>query len=251
LLYGNPFNRFTMAFTNTVAVFKLTVELAAFFTSRKRYGFRYPEEGEHDRLYTFTQVFSGTVHASEQDVRLVAEAMQCSCDERDSLLPCHERDVHTVGRNAVIHPGSEIGFENKRWPVERYNTVVKKLVERGYTVTILLGPAEIDLEERFEKHEHVQIVVEPSSVALIELFRSACLFIGNDSGPAHIAAFFGVPTVVLFGPVQPERSGPRTASCKAIYNAIDCSPCHFSAQGCADNKCMQSITVERVLREIE
>ncbi len=248
LLYGVPFRQFDLSLTNTVAVFKLGIELAALFTSRKRGGFRYPDEEWNTRAYHFTRIFSDTVHAAKQNVQLVADITQTPYDEGDVLLPEVERNE--ISKEVIIHPGSETGYENKRWPVERYTTIIKKLTENGYGVTVLLGPAESDMEEQFEKHEKARFMVDPSPVALVALFKRACLFIGNDSGPAHIAAFYGVPEIVLFGPVQPERSGPKSNKCIALYNAVDCSPCHFTSRGCEDNKCMQSITVEQVWREV-
>lgn len=249
LLYGVPFRQFDLSFTNTVAVFKLSIELAALFTSRKRGGFRYPDEKWNNRAYHFTRVFSDTVHAAEQNVQLVADITQTSYDAGDLLLPEAERNE--VSNEVIIHPGSETGYENKRWPVERYNTIIKKLTEHGCGVTVLLGPAESDIVEQFESGENIRFAVDSSIPELLALFRKALLFIGNDSGPAHIAAFYNVHEIVLFGPVQPERSGPKSNKCITLYNAIDCSPCHFTSRGCEDNTCMQSITVEQVWQEIE
>jgi len=43
---------------------------------------------------------------------------------------------------------------------------------------------------------------------LIAIIRRACLFIGGDTGPLHLAAALGVPVVALLGPTRPERNGP-------------------------------------------
>ncbi len=250
ILYGIPARRFDLVFTNTVGVFKLAVEIAAFCTGRIRCGFRYPEEGRYDRLYTISQVFSDKVHASEQNVRLVAETVNMSFNENDSRLPVYVRDKDTNDKEVVIHPGSEIEYKNKRWPMKRFSALITRLLDNGFDVTVLLGPEESDLEEHFKKHGKVQVLVDPSPGVLIETLKNAGFFIGNDSGPAHIAAFYSVPEIVLFGPVQPERSAPQSSNCIAIYNAVDCSPCHFSAKDCVDNMCMNSITVEQVWREV-
>jgi ADP-heptose:LPS heptosyltransferase len=86
-------------------------------------------------------------------------------------------------------------------------------------------------------------------MALLSL-STAC--ISNDSGPLHIAAALGIPTVSFFGPESPLLYGPRGNGHTVFYAGIYCSPClnvynAKQAMCSGDNTCMQAITPEQVI----
>ena len=252
LKHAIPKYRFDLSFTNTIAVFKVTIEIAAFLSSRNAYGFRYQEEMPQDRLYRNSKIFSGVTHAIEQNVQIVSETLKTPYT-RDNLLPqiTPQPKKNQTKKDVIIHPGSETGYENKRWPIDNFIALASKLVGKGHTISVLLGPSEKDLQKAFASVKNVQLLIEPDIHELIDTYKNTVLFIGNDSGPAHLAAFYGVPAITLFGPINPKRSGPVANTSTSIYNDVECSPCHFTKAGCRDNQCMKSITVEQVLREIE
>jgi heptosyltransferase-3 len=103
---------------------------------------------------------------------------------------------------AVIHPFASA--PGKAWPAARFIEIARNL---SLEPVFLAGPMD-DLEP----FRNFQTVRESLKVTK-SLLSGASLFIGNDSGPAHIAAAFGVPVVVLFGPSDPVTWAPwRTAS---------------------------------------
>ena len=84
---------------------------------------------------------------------------------------------------------------------------------------------------------------------LVDLLRRSHLFIGNDSGPLHLAVATGIPTVSFFGPETPARYGPTGSAHTVLYKGIPCSPCLnvFNSKdnsSCRDNLCMKSISVD-------
>jgi ADP-heptose:LPS heptosyltransferase len=93
------------------------------------------------------------------------------------------------GPYAVIHPFASA--PEKRWPASRFSAVAASLDLKP----IFIGTSSDDFEpfSRFSCHRG-------SLTQTKQLLSGASLFIGNDSGPAHMAAAFGVPSVVLFGP---------------------------------------------------
>lgn len=98
---------------------------------------------------------------------------------------------------AVIHPFASA--PDKAWPADRFLEVARHL---PLEPVFLAGPSD-DLEP-FRKFQ-----TSRESLAVTKsLISGASLFIGNDSGPAHIAAAFGVPVVVLFGPSDPVTWAP-------------------------------------------
>jgi len=109
----------------------------------------------------------------------------------------------TVRRNptdVVIHPGA--GKPDKCWPVEKFVKLVDSLRRSGAGVRVLLGEVE---RERFSTDalatlEKSAVVRNPSTyMQLLEEISQATVFIGNDSGPGHVAGIIGTPTLALFG----------------------------------------------------
>ena len=104
-----------------------------------------------------------------------------------------------AGSYAVIHPFASA--PDKTWPAERFIEVARSL--SGLEPVFLAGPAD-DISPFAGFH-----VWKDEPLARVKsLISGAALFIGNDSGPAHIAAAFGVPSVVIFGASDPEIWGP-------------------------------------------
>lgn len=242
----------TLSFVNTTSVFSVVIELLAFFSSKYTYGFRYPDEDRKKRLFSDSRAISESAHFSEQNVKLISETLHLPYDKSDIFLPTKiikGKDIPTS--EIIIHPGSKKGYENKRWPSENYVELIQRLTKKGYTIIILLGPDDDLQKAQFENYTNVQILVKPTITKLVDTFKRAIYFIGNDSGPAHLAAFYGITGVTLFGPESPQRSAPIGKASISIYNGYDCSPCHFKQKACDNNQCMKSITVDQVWNEIE
>jgi len=113
----------------------------------------------------------------------------------------------------VIHPGA--GKEANRWPAEKYLELIRKLRDAGKQVRVLLGEAELDrwpatLIGQFEALSDVHWPV--TLLELLDELAGATAFVGNDSGPAHLAGIIGVSTIAIFGGADPTRwqpLGPR------------------------------------------
>ncbi len=101
----------------------------------------------------------------------------------------------------LLHPGS--GGADKRWPLQSYQALAKQLTADGLSCTMICGPAEIDAGSQINPTSEVPLILQDSLSDLIGLTAAADLFVGNDSGPAHVAAAVGTPTVTLFGPTIP------------------------------------------------
>jgi ADP-heptose:LPS heptosyltransferase len=102
---------------------------------------------------------------------------------------------------AVIHAFASA--PEKAWAADRFLAVARQLRDSGLKPVFLAGPADDAAPfAEFEVHSNAPL----SQVKAI--LSGAQLFIGNDSGPAHIAAAFGIPVVVLFGPSNPVTWAP-------------------------------------------
>lgn len=106
----------------------------------------------------------------------------------------------------VLHPFAATG--EKTWPRERFLAVANQMQAAGLLPMIVAGPA-----DDVTPFSQFQVLRNPLLSVLKSLMSGAALFIGNDSGPAHVAAAFGIPVVVLFGPSDPVTWAPwRTES---------------------------------------
>jgi ADP-heptose:LPS heptosyltransferase len=90
----------------------------------------------------------------------------------------------------------------KTWPAASFLAVATQLADSGVSPVFIGGPDD-DLSP-FRQYRTLQ----GSLSDLKSLLATATLFVGNDSGPAHMAAAFGVPSVVIFGPSDPAIWGP-------------------------------------------
>lgn len=152
---------------------------------------------------------------------------------------------------AVIHPVAN--FFTKEWPFERYAALAEWLEEKqGLAPVFVTGPGEsakLDAVERASSQpvRRLEALAIPELVALIE---GAALFIGNDSGPAHIAAALRRPLVVLFGSSDAVAWGPWAPGgekLRVVQNDFDCNPCRGDRCYAFDKpQCILSITQEQV-----
>lgn len=106
----------------------------------------------------------------------------------------------STGNAIVIHPGS--GGAAKRWPADRFAAVGRSLAESGHEVLFVVGEAEREAMSAAEidVFRGVGNVIEPKTlVELFETLQRGKLYLGNDSGPTHLAALLGLPALALFG----------------------------------------------------
>ncbi len=115
-----------------------------------------------------------------------------------------------VDRALVIHPGS--GGRTKRWRPHGFAAVADHIARSADRPIVLLdGPAEPGLASTVASLMSTPSVLLPPVPLgdLASLLERASLYIGNDSGPSHLAAAVGTPSVVLFGPTDPRIWAPR------------------------------------------
>jgi heptosyltransferase-3 len=122
-----------------------------------------------------------------------------------------------LGAYAVIHPfASEPA---KTWPVGRFVEVARHLRDsRGLEPIFLAGPT-----SNAAPFSAFRVWRDVPLAYLKSLMSGASLFIGNDSGPAHVAAAFGVPVAVLFGPSDPVAWAPWRTQSRVMTSREDIS----------------------------
>lgn len=132
-----------------------------------------------------------------------------------------------------IHPGA--GNAIKCWPPEHFARLAGRCVEElRARVVVFAGPGEADQAGQVVRRaRHPQSVASLAGKLTVREFLAAVrrcdLFVGNDSGPTHLAASAGVPTLAVFsGAVHPAQWGPLGPAAAAVRRAVVCSPCYLS-----------------------
>jgi ADP-heptose:LPS heptosyltransferase len=150
----------------------------------------------------------------------------------------------------VVHPFA--GWKFREWALQNYGILATLVADRlSYDVVFLCGPEDGSrlsvMRERFGNHPHIHFFVSDDGLDSASLIKNSSLFIGNDSGPLHLAALLGVQVVGLFGPAEPMITGPRTTEAVFLHKAIECSPCEQHVCVRPAEPCMSLIGVDEAI----
>jgi ADP-heptose:LPS heptosyltransferase len=143
----------------------------------------------------------------------------------------HESLCLPRGSRIVIHSGA--GRPTKIWPLDRFCAVVRRLRGNGYSVQVLCDANQLE----WWQSQSIECSAPIGVAELLAALEGASAFVGNDSGPGHVAALLGVPPFTLFGnqfpaafaPVHPRAAWIEGSPCpyKPCYDA-----CRFPVPNC-------------------
>jgi len=155
----------------------------------------------------------------------------------------------TAERSIVaICPGST-NSRAKRWPAEHYASLADRLLEEQRQVVIVGAKDEESVTREVTtkmRHQPVVLTGKTTIDQLTAILACVDLLVTNDTGPAHIGAALGKPTLVIFGPTNPLTTRPLSGQAEIIRHPPDCAPCML--RDCPiDHRCMTAITVDEVL----
>ncbi|GLI52318.1 glycosyltransferase family 9 protein [Thermodesulfovibrio yellowstonii] len=129
----------------------------------------------------------------------------------------------------IVHPGS--GSKKKNPDLIFFFELEKFLKELGFDILYLLGPAETEFAEVFKNSVYIENPIE-----IAKLLSKANLYIGLDSGISHLSSYLGIPSIIIFGPTEPQVWHPigekfliiRYESCPACFPDV-----------CKERKCLK------------
>jgi hypothetical protein len=149
----------------------------------------------------------------------------------------------------ALHPGA--GSKAKRWPIARFVSLAKHFVHtEKKRLLIIEGPAESGLAAQIEQEftDDRMIIAKSLSLSLLAAaIAKSELFVGNDSGIAHLAAALGIPSIVLFGPTLPRHWAPLGPDVRVLWNPQDCAGCD---SGRGVHTCLENIAVKDVILQV-
>lgn len=151
-----------------------------------------------------------------------------------------------------VAPGASYG-PAKRWPAEKFAAVLGKVAEESGALTLIFGGPDdkADASALADKlgGDYIDLAGKTDLRGFIALAGRLSLFLTNDSGPMHITAALGVPTVAIFASTEPKLTGPLGPVVSVASSAVDCRPCFKRECDGRDYECMDDIGVEEVLKE--
>ena len=153
----------------------------------------------------------------------------------------------------ILHPGATKDY--KRWPPAYFSRLWSWLNAEGYQV-LVTGAGEKDAAtiatlRELTGPELVSMHNELSIAELVALCQNATCYIGNDTGPTHLAAATGIPTLALFGPTDEKRWGPLGPNVTILRSTVPCPDACSRKQCVADYRCMTTLAPDTVKENLK
>jgi heptosyltransferase-3 len=136
-----------------------------------------------------------------------------------------QKGIEAGAPYAVLQPGARL--PRMRWPAAKFAELARWLrSERGISsvVNLASGDVEVAADVRREMRDSAVILEALSLRELIALIAGAKLFVGNDSGPGHLAAASSCPAVVVYGPTNPAQWHPWQSEYRAVHTGATFNP---------------------------
>jgi len=138
-------------------------------------------------------------------------------------LPARERAIPVVprGGSVVIHSGAAQAA--RVWPLERFKFLAEKLRRDGYVAVLICDPG----QREWWTNQGEEVRTPGTIGEFLQILDGAGLFVGNDSGPGHLAGVLGIPTFTLFGNQYAGRFAPLSPQAEWIEGAeCEFKPCY-------------------------
>ena len=153
---------------------------------------------------------------------------------------------------AMVHPTA--AFATKQWAVEKFARIAEELAAHGLLTVALGAPHEAAVLKRLSDDASVPIVglTDLTLPEVTALAARARVFVGNDSGIAHMAAAVKTPAVIIFGSSNVAHWRPwSTAPAEIVLEEMECQPCHgYFCEKFPQPECILRVPVERVTAAI-
>jgi len=246
---------------------------ATFFTAASRARHRvglatYQYSFLYNHLLSSPAAFWGrdVMHSAEQQLALLGSVGVPVEDRPESHLIVSPRALHALEDKlsdsalrtphsafALLHPGT--AFFTKQWPPKYFAHVAEYLYERGIPSVAIGSRSESGILQEVADSASVAIATfdDLTLPEITALASKAKLFVGNDSGIAHIAAAVNIPSVVIFGSSNRNHWRPWTdAPNEIVYEEFACQPCPgYECKEFGEPRCILSVQPQKVFDAID
>lgn len=242
--------RYDLCFVNSLGVYSPINELISLATGAwRRIGPRYANVSR--TAYTEAFEYAANEHITVVNARAVgwkgpetALGYPLACPTRRTATDANELPI-------VLHPGCRDGYDSKRWPLDNFRQLAAILVSRWSCGVLVVGaPSEEPLIRTITLDLAGAASVATRDLAdLADVLCNAAILVGNDSGPAHLAAALGRPTLVLMSATDPSRCAPVGKHVRVIHEPCDKGGCYY-LRGAECRGCVGRIRPADVATEV-
>ena len=159
-----------------------------------------------------------------------------------------ESDYRWIG----LCPGAR--WRSKRWPLESFVDLVRKMNSSDVRFAVIGGMEDRAMGERLGCENRVLDLTGRTTIPeMVEWLRVCSVVITNDTGPMHIAAAVNTPVVALFGPTNPQLTGPYRARGSVLrHQHLPCVPCFQRICPLPEEReCLRAVSPEEVIAAID
>lgn len=187
-----------------------------------------------------------------------------SSDSKKSVLDLLERKQVDITRDFLVVVNINAGEMSiiRKWPLEYFQQVISFLLSQEKVKIILIGGkgerAYVSRLEKMISNERERVLNLTGRISmkeLISLMKVSNLYLGNDSGPLHLAEACGLPSISFFGPESPKVYGHQGNKNYTFYSNLSCSPClnvyTNKDTRCRDNICLKMIKPDEVIKVLQ
>ncbi len=202
-------------------------------------------------------------HSAEQQLALLGFTGVPVLDKPKSRLAVTETASNSIENKlssfiphpssfALLHPAA--AFDTKQWATENFARVAEFLFEKGLPTVAVATKSERGVLEKLRETSGVPIAIfdDLNLPEITALASKAKIFVGNDSGIAHIAAAVETPSVVIFGSSNINHWRPWTnAPNEIVFEKMSCQPCAgYLCKEFAEPQCIKKVSVEKTVEAI-
>jgi ADP-heptose:LPS heptosyltransferase len=197
----------------------------------------------------------GAVGIAARDRALALRSFRAA-EERKGFVWLRKHGL-TPGRYVLFSPLGDLVKALKSYPEDRWAELADALYRQAGCPSVVIAATadrRWDLKvSRVRNYLH-NLTGKTSFTALMVLIKHALCLISVDTGIAHLAAVFQVPTLTLFGPETPQLYAPVNPRGQVVYANLHCSPCMNLLEGkgsdCRNNVCINQWTAQEVCQRV-
>lgn len=154
------------------------------------------------------------------------------------------------GNEIILTPFA--GWDEKMWGLENMITLTERLSKK-HPVNFVVEQGKLSREFLADiSGRGIKVTVLSSLVQYLPHLQNAVMLVANDTGPVHLAAWYGIPTVAIFGPTNPDFCKQPGDHHLAIHRKLHCTPSRYNyceldaGRSCPARVCLTGISVDEV-----
>ena len=223
---------------------------------KTRIGFDKYREGNF--LFTNKRIKSSNQHMIERYLELLEPFGISSLSETVAIyVPQKAKEYIDKFFNEKLPAGTPVvvlnphaTWLNKLYSIDGYAYIADKLISSGHRVVLAWGgEKELAVVKRLAAMmKNKVILAPPTDLKQLYYLMSKCdIYLGNDTGPMHMAAASGIGVVGIFGPTNPDRVGPRTDKKRVCHTGDECKDWPCEKRKCKDPICINRIRPDKIV----